>query len=73
MAEFERAKEQIEGHGVTVTSWFDSSKGTWLASAPGHIHMLHRRSRDADAWSGGTRQQAIKRVVDAIRESYKGI
>ena len=40
MLQFERAKENIKGHGVMITSWYDADASTWRASAPGHLHLL---------------------------------
>jgi len=68
MLQFERAKENIKGHGVMITSWYDADASTWRASAPGHLHLL-RNARPV-VITGGSRQQAIKRLSEALRAAF---
>jgi hypothetical protein len=57
---FERVRLEVSGHGITVTSWFDSGKQIWRANAPALLHILGTRAEDAI--TGTTREKAIQAI-----------
>jgi len=58
MIGFERTKQSIQGHGVTITSWFDPEKQVYRASAPAYLHVIHEWP--ATSLQGRTREQASR-------------
>ena len=61
--EFERVKYQISGRAVMVTSWFDSTDGTWSAGAPSYHHLLYERSIRGQP----SRKAAEEKVVTILK------
>lgn len=58
---FERVQVDVVGHGVTITSWFDSGKQLWRANAPALLSLLG--NRDEDRITGTTREKAIQAIM----------
>lgn len=67
MFQFERVNQKVDGHTVTITSWYDAKAGAWRASAPAHIHLLHNVIGPI---TGGSRQQVIGRVAETLRQAF---
>jgi hypothetical protein len=66
ITDFERCRRTIGRREVTITSWVDNRKQTWMASAPAYTHLLAGFSDDFH--ESASRVQAIERVVKALTE-----
>jgi len=58
MQEFERARLDVAGQVVTITSWYEDDKRRWRASAPAFNHLLS--GGEDDLITGTTREKAIQ-------------
>jgi hypothetical protein len=61
MHEFERARLDVAGRSVTITSWYEQDKHRWRASAPAFGHLLNNDG-EGDPITGTTREKAIQAV-----------
>jgi len=71
MLDFERTRQSMQGHGVTVTSWFDAGKQVWRASAPAYIHVTHEWP--ATALQGPTRLKAVENLTLLLCHYFDGL
>ena len=68
MADFERIKQEISGHSVTITSWYDDSTEMWQASAPAYSHLFSHPS--ARPIGSPTRKSAIERTINILTKHF---
>jgi hypothetical protein len=54
--EFERARLEVAGRGVTITSWYEPDKQRWRANAPTLNHLM----TGEEVITGTTRASAIR-------------
>ena len=66
--EFERAKYDIGGHSVMITSWYDDRQDAWRASAPAYASALTQRSEGAPPLD--SRTAAIDQVIDSLLSHF---
>jgi len=64
-SEFEQTKRDVSGRSVMITSWFDTKKNGWRASAPGYDNV-GSLSPMADREMCRTRVAAIDQVVHIL-------
>lgn len=62
--EFERIKQEVIGHSVTITSWYDDNENGWRASAPAYSFLFAARQGAFDECS--SRKAAIDYVVHTL-------
>lgn len=67
MQQFERARFDVAGQGVTVTSWYEPDKTRWRANAPAHSHLLNHSGSEAPI-TGLTRQKAIQEICARLEK-----
>ena len=66
---FERVRLTVAGHGVTVTSWFDSRRQLWRANAPALLSILG--SGEEDLITGNTREKALQIIQGRLADQLK--
>lgn len=66
--DFERCRRTIGRREVTITSWLNLTKQTWMASAPAFVHLL--AASDGSHNDAASRSQAIERVVRTLSERF---
>jgi hypothetical protein len=54
--DFERARLEVAGRGVTITSWYEPDKQRWRANAPTLNHLM----AGEEVITGATRASAIR-------------
>lgn len=64
--EFERARRDIGGRTVTITSWYDGAKETWSAGAPAYRQYLN----GAILTGFPSRNAAIQHVASCLRAHF---
>jgi hypothetical protein len=64
-SEFEQTKREVSGRSVMITSWFDTTKNGWHASAPSY-NNVGSLSPMAGREMCRTRQAAIDQVVHIL-------
>ena len=67
---FERTKQSIHGHEVTVTSWFEQERQVWRALAPAYLHVIH--DWPAASLQGRSRQEAVKNIASLLHHYFEG-
>jgi hypothetical protein len=66
--EFERAKYDIGGHSVMITSWYDDRQEAWRASAPAYAAVLPQRPDAAPPIE--SRTAAIDQVIGCLLNHF---
>jgi hypothetical protein len=67
MLDFERMKQDISGHSVLITSWYDDSKQDWRANAPDYSFLsLNTKDRPLCA----SRKEAIQRMTSLLANHF---
>jgi len=66
--DFERAKYDIGGHSVLITSWYDDRQEAWRASAPAYASALSQRAEDASPLD--SRTAAIDQVINNLLNHF---
>ena len=67
---FERARLEVAGRGVTITSWYDAGKHLWRANAPAFQHLLG--DSDKEAITGATRERAVNAIQSRLAQQFTG-
>ena len=68
VTEFERIKQEVNGHSIIVTSWYDDQTQTWGAGAPAYAHVL--TSARTTRPGSPSRSAAIEQVVRALAHHF---
>jgi hypothetical protein len=66
--DFERAKYDVSGHSVLITSWYDDRRETWHASAPAYASALPSRAEDHPP--PDSRAAAIDQVIGCLLNHF---
>lgn len=66
--EFERAKYDVSGHSVMITSWYDDRQEAWRASAPAYAAALPQRPEDTTPLD--SRSAAIDQVIGCLLNHF---
>jgi hypothetical protein len=66
--EFERAKFDIGGHSVMITSWYDDRHEAWRASAPAYASALFQRVDSEPPFE--SRTAAIDQVIGCLLSHF---
>lgn len=69
MSEFERTKENVAGHSILMTSWFDDVKQVWHASAPAYAHLGAINA--AAAHNCASRKAAVAHVTSQLADHFE--
>ena len=72
LQQFERARFDVAGQGVTITSLYEPEKTRWRANAPAHGHLLNHSGGDAPI-TAATRQKAIQDICTRLEKRMKEI
>jgi hypothetical protein len=66
--EFERAKYDVGGRSVMITSWYDDRQEVWRASAPAYASALPARPDDNPPLD--SRTAAIGQVIERLLNHF---
>ena len=64
---FRREHENITGHEVTITSWWDISDKTWHALAPRYVNVLY----DQRGIRGKSREEAVGSLISYLADQLE--
>lgn len=68
IVDFERTKQEISGHSILVTSWYDEQESNWRASAPRYSHVPVTFFPDRAMCT--TRKAAIDQLIGVMTSHF---